>query len=128
LECRRQWYLRVGLAIIPDCLSTFFLLLLIQWPTDGVKGYRAMHPVALLALSLVMSGVYAAQACLHVLVFSFKEPAYRSEAWEKVECAEVGFQAAFGLLYLGMAGFAGLAAWRWRTGKAGQVGVAGPEN
>lgn len=75
-----------------------------------------------------MFALYAAQACLHALVYLFKEPAYRKEAWEKVEHVEVGFQGTFALFYLVMAGFAGLAVWKWKTGKVGRIEEEGPGN
>jgi hypothetical protein len=112
---RKDWFFRVGLAVIPDGIYTFFTLVAVPLSASIPK---LLHPILALCSSLAMIGLYATISFLHaIIIYGDESNNYEKAKWDSVGYAEVGFQAVLGLCYIGMAVLSCIAVHQWRRSK-----------
>ncbi|KAH8729085.1 hypothetical protein GQ44DRAFT_607729, partial [Phaeosphaeriaceae sp. PMI808] len=111
-----NFWLRIGIAYIPDVLLTIVTLVLIFNPLH--HSTYSFHPVFALSSSLVMVCLYVALSFMDPLyALSNEVPFSNSEVWEYVVFVETGVQCAIGILWILMVVYSSIAVHKWRMAK-----------
>jgi hypothetical protein len=116
-----HFWLRIGMALIPDVIVTIVYLVLILNPMH--HSTYSLHPVFALVSSIVMMAMYANVTWLNVFIARSNEVGFhRSEVWEKLVYAETAFEGVICLLWIAMLVYSCVAVDKWRRAK--KVGSA----
>jgi hypothetical protein len=115
---RHNFWLRIGIALIPDALLTILTLILILNPLHHAT--YSFHPVFALVSSLVMMGLYVSVAFMNpFMAYSSEVPFRFSDKWYTLAFVEAGVQGLLSLLCLAMVVYSCLAVHKWRMAKKG---------
>ncbi|KAH7072507.1 hypothetical protein FB567DRAFT_633394 [Paraphoma chrysanthemicola] len=123
-----QFWLRIGLALIPDIILTLIYLILILNPLH--RSTYSLHPVFALVASICMLGPYATVCWLNPMIAMSNEVGFPNmEKWEQIMWAETGMQALLALMWIEMMIASCVAVHKWRKGRkvAGGLGGSGAE-
>jgi len=111
-----HFWLRIGLALIPDVLFTLLSLVVILNPLH--HSTYSFHPVFALVSSLVMLSLYVNVCWLNPMIaYSNEVTFHREQIWEKITWAETGMEAVLCLCWIGMMGASCVAVHGWRVEK-----------
>ncbi|KAF2023039.1 hypothetical protein EK21DRAFT_81721, partial [Setomelanomma holmii] len=117
-----QFWLRIGIALIPDILVTLLTLILLLNPLHHAT--YSFHPVFALVSSFCMFGLYVGVCFLNPLFALSNEVAFHNmDIWERIVFVETGFEGVICLCWVGMMGLSAVAVHRWRVGRRGWKGI-----
>ncbi|OAL03397.1 hypothetical protein IQ06DRAFT_344654 [Phaeosphaeriaceae sp. SRC1lsM3a] len=111
-----HFWLRIGMALIPDVLLTLASLVLILNPMHHAT--YSFHPVFALVSSFVVMALYVQVCWLNPLIAGSNEVGfYNQDVWEKIVYAETAFQGIICILYIVMVVYSCVTVHNWRMAK-----------
>jgi hypothetical protein len=113
-----RFWLRIGLALIPDLLLTLVSLVLILNPMH--HSTYSFHPVFALVTSFVMMSLYVNVSWLnHIVAMSREVWFVNADTWESLVLVETGFQGVLCIVWIVLVGYSCAAVHWWRKEKRG---------
>jgi hypothetical protein len=111
-----HFWLRIGLALIPDVLLTMVSIILILNPMH--HSTYSFHPVFALVTSLVMMSLYVNVCWLNPIVAMSSEVwFYNADVWDNLALAETGMQSILCIVWIVLMGYSCAAVHGWRKEK-----------
>ncbi|KAH4408600.1 hypothetical protein HBH92_146800 [Parastagonospora nodorum] len=115
-----EFWLRIGLALIPDLVYTIIAFFLILNPMH--HSTYSFHPIFALVGSVLTVCLYVQVCWLGPFLAYANEVQFPNEdAWQSIVYAEAGIQVVLLLMWAGMMGLSAVAVHKWRAGKKGGV-------
>jgi hypothetical protein len=108
-----HFWLRIGLALIPDVIVTLLYLVLIFNPLHDST--YSLHPIFALVTSIAMIVLYANVCWLNPMIAYSNEVGFHNmQIWEKITWVETGFEVVLCLCWIAMMVGSCVAVHRWR--------------
>ncbi|KAF1913175.1 hypothetical protein BDU57DRAFT_521894 [Ampelomyces quisqualis] len=117
LYCYHFW-LRIGMALIPDITLALISFILILNPVQ--HSIYSFHPVFALMSSFVMMVLYVQVCWLNPLIALSNKVVFNHQtAWENIVFAETGLESVICLLCIAMLVYSCIAVHKWRIARKG---------
>ncbi|KAF2824494.1 hypothetical protein CC86DRAFT_371811 [Ophiobolus disseminans] len=119
-----HFWLRIGLALIPDVLVTLTSLVLILNPLH--HSTYSFHPIFALVSSIFLLSLYVNVCWLNPLIAYSNEVSFHNhQIWNKIVFAETAFEVVLCLCWIAMMGFSCVAVHKWRMAKKAEKRAVG---
>jgi hypothetical protein len=116
ISSRYHFWLRIGIALIPDALLTLVSLVLILNPMH--HSTYSFHPVFALTTSLIMMSLYINVVWLNPIIALSNEIDFpHSSAWYNMALTETGIQVLLCITWILLMGYSCAAVRNWRATK-----------